>query len=246
MAAPVAAAAGGANSATVASTAVTAGLDTAANIASGIIAAKNRRINIDLANSSHQREVRDLMRAGINPVLTATGGGSPVPGNPMPNIQSSHSFADYPSNKRADQMSTLQKQLLSEQIKSQVEQTGINSAVKSKTLSDAKLSALQVQNYAKQLGLIESQTSLNSANVGAIQAQQPQRDFYSGLWGLANNVREAATSKVSKIVEGIKSDWRAYNKFLEDEKRRLNAPYTITDQKLPPDNRRIIINQQKK
>lgn len=43
------------------------------------IALMNNQTAIDLANTSHQREVKDLVAAGLNPVLSVDGAGSPVP-----------------------------------------------------------------------------------------------------------------------------------------------------------------------
>lgn len=41
-----------------------------------------------MSNTAHQREVRDLKLAGLNPILSATGGGSSSPSGAMPNIRS--------------------------------------------------------------------------------------------------------------------------------------------------------------
>lgn len=43
------------------------------------IAAQNNATQVEMANSAHQREVRDLRAAGLNPILSAGGSGSPMP-----------------------------------------------------------------------------------------------------------------------------------------------------------------------
>lgn len=50
-----------------------------ANETNAEIAAMNNMLALELANTAHQREVKDLVAAGLNPVLSVDGAGAPVP-----------------------------------------------------------------------------------------------------------------------------------------------------------------------
>lgn len=53
------------------------------------IAAQNNATQVDMANTAHQREVRDLKAAGLNPILSASGNGSPTPTLQSPDLGAS-------------------------------------------------------------------------------------------------------------------------------------------------------------
>ena len=91
------------------------------NAANALEAQKNRDWQERMSNTAHQREVKDLREAGLNPILSATGGsGASTPGGSMAVMED--------------------KQIRSTGIKAQLANLAANTA---KTLADAELSKAQ-------------------------------------------------------------------------------------------------------
>lgn len=65
-----------------------------ANTLNWEIAKQNNATQIEMANTAHQREIRDLRLAGLNPILSAGGNGSSTPTLQTPTLNPVHTNSD--------------------------------------------------------------------------------------------------------------------------------------------------------
>lgn len=85
------------------------GLQYAINMDQIEAARMNNETAIELSNTAHQREVRDLRDANLNPILSANGSGAPVPSLDTPGLSSTTLNAPEISNPLAGITSAVQQ-----------------------------------------------------------------------------------------------------------------------------------------
>nr|QJB20408.1 MAG: DNA pilot protein [Microvirus sp.] len=89
-----------------------------------------------MSNTAHQREVKDLQKAGLNPILSAKLGGASSPGGAMPNIQNelapmqnaAQSMSDKMYNFKIQDAQVQNMRLQNDMIQQQIEQLKISNA----------------------------------------------------------------------------------------------------------------------
>lgn len=136
-------------------------------------AAANRKFQQRLSNSAHQRQVADLRRAGLNPILSAKYGGASVP--PGATATGTNVSGAAGSMSAAPAVDTVGPALAS----------ALNVA---RTTATNRLTGAQTRTEAARPGQVEAQTKLATEQAGAAfeEARQKQQASATEYWRTVN------------------------------------------------------------
>ena len=97
---------------------------------------KQMKFQREMSGSAHQREVKDLKKAGLNPILSAMGGsGASSPGGAM--MTPENPTRGMTENMIANKMAKMTIAKQNEEIKTQISQQEVNSAMAGKLLEES-------------------------------------------------------------------------------------------------------------
>lgn len=177
------------------------------NSAGAIYGAKKQRDwQADMANTAHQREVHDLLKAGLNPILSATGGrGAPTPQveavNPGQGIGQS---VQHAGELLALDMGRLKNETSVAQAntaKAEAERRNIDAST-IVTLQTAGRSDLLTEKIRAEIAQAGQATKTASAQEAATRAGIPLTEAETKLKG-AQYTKTDAEAQVIKIIGGF-------------------------------------------
>lgn len=130
---------------------------------------RTNKLNVKLANTAHQREMADLRKAGLNPILTATGGkGAPLPS--LAAAKSDNPLSDAGATVASAGRLALDRKLVAAQLR-QID-------------ADTYVKLASVDEMASRIRANDAAAAASRANAGLTTAKTP----YEDAWGKAAQV----------------------------------------------------------
>lgn len=174
-------------------------------------AAKNRNWQEMMSNTAHQREIRDLQAAGLNPVLSAMGGnGAAVTsGATASGVTSAGAKGEVDTSADAalvnlmGAMWSAQTQLESQRINAQT-----NLAIAEKNNSTSQLVAEMYTQQSREAAQLAAETNLKTSQISAAVSELVSRISANASYYASNANITSATlyTEASKVVAGMNVD----------------------------------------
>lgn len=180
-------------------------------------AEKNREFQERMRNTAHQAEVKDLLAAGLNPILSAGGSGAVSPSGSVPTVYSTGSqYANTGSNVNSAIASGISNARV-------VSELSVNDAIRERELSQARQNAANADLAETQAKEARIKFDLKSANSNKGYMQEVAGEINKNVPGTAmtgaQGFLENSAKSVSKAVDWL-LDGLSFGQWKKGSKKR--------------------------
>lgn len=210
------------------------------------LARENREFQREMSNTAHQREVKDLIDAGLNPILSASkgGGGATTPQGNAPTVQNPLAgFANsaFSAMRIGSEIQKLKSDTnLSDKLAEEAEEKAetqasirdTNTALQGKHNQDVleskartRKAEREIDKTVKEIDNITEQIKLTRSQAVISQLTQERERLFNKVFDVGNSMMELLSPDKKAQLKSLKKRQESFRKMKKKLKKRAVDPF---------------------